>query len=241
MPLHIHVVQHAKAYTGGMIEDWAHAHRHKYTSTHLWVSDAHLPAVNQFDWLVLVGGPLPAAEGLSTAWVLEELTLVKEAIQQDKVVIGMGQGAQLIASALGAGVVQNEQGPEIGWFPVKFTDVARHPRVFPFLPDELVVFHGHANTFQLPLGAKLLASSSACHNQAFLYENRVLAMQFHLEWTEEDVQNVLPQVQNTIQPGKYMQSVSTILAGKDVYVPLMREALNKILDRMVEFNDFLDL
>ena len=51
----------------------------------------------------------------------------------------------------------------------------------------------------------------------------------------------LPQVQNTIQPGKYMQSVSTILAGKDVYVPLMREALNKILDRMVEFNDFLDL
>ena len=113
---------------------------------------------------------------------------------QDKVVIGMGQGAQLIASALGAGVVQNEQGPEIGWFPVKFTDVARHPRVFPFLPDELVVFHGHANTFQLPLGAKLLASSSACHNQAFLYENRVLAMQFHLEWTEEDVQNVLPQV-----------------------------------------------
>ena len=82
MPLHIHVVQHAKAYTGGMIEDWAHAHRHKYTSTHLWVSDAHLPAVNQFDWLVLVGGPLPAAEGLSTAWVLEELTLVKEAIQQ---------------------------------------------------------------------------------------------------------------------------------------------------------------
>jgi len=51
----------------------------------------------------------------------------------------------------------------------------------------MTVFHSHADTFTTPSGAIRLASSQACENQAFLYEQRVLALQFHLEATPDFV------------------------------------------------------
>ncbi|MEE9496142.1 MAG: amidotransferase, partial [Desulfobacterales bacterium] len=45
------------------------------------------------------------------------------------------------------------------------------------------VFHWHGDTFEIPKGAKLLASSEACRNQGFVIDSRVIGLQFHLETT----------------------------------------------------------
>jgi hypothetical protein len=51
------------------------------------------------------------------------------------------------------------------------------------LREAETIFHWHGETFELPPGAELLASSDACRNQAFRAGNRIYGLQFHLEVT----------------------------------------------------------
>ena len=50
------------------------------------------------------------------------------------------------------------------------------------------MLHWHGETFDLPEGAVLLASSEKCVNQAFRYGNNVLALQFHPEVTQRNME-----------------------------------------------------
>ena len=87
-------------------------------------------------------------------------------------------GGQLMARTLGARV-QDSPAPEIGWQAVRVNDTpAAHGWFGP--ANELTVYHWHRESFELPRGAELLASSDACPNQAFAL-GRHLAMQFHVE------------------------------------------------------------
>jgi hypothetical protein len=58
------------------------------------------------------------------------------------------------------------------------------------------VFHWHGETFDLPPGAELLASSDLCRNQAFRVRDRVYGMQFHLEVTPEMIADWCMQDEN---------------------------------------------
>ena len=73
---------------------------------------------------------------------------------------------------------------EIGWYSVQFTPAAAADRVFGGLSEE-TIFHWHGETFDLPPGAELLASSDLCRNQAFRAGEHVYGLQFHLEVTPE--------------------------------------------------------
>jgi GMP synthase (glutamine-hydrolysing) len=163
--------------------------------------------------------------------VVEERALIASAIEAKKVVIGISSGAQLVASTLG-GRVKKAPYEEIGFFPIDFTKEARN--VFPFLPNQLTAMHGHVDTFDVPLGAVSLATSAACPHQAFLARNRILCLQFHLEWDEDHSHEALEALADTITRGPYVQSVSTILKAKEIYCPEMKQVLFQLLDAMVE-------
>jgi GMP synthase-like glutamine amidotransferase len=99
-------------------------------------------------------------------------------------------GAQLIAKAFGASVYKNPY-REIGWFPVERINSSEQNWEKTLLPEQAEVFHWHGETFELPKGAIHLASSKACPNQAFLFEKRILGLQFHLEITREGVEMLI--------------------------------------------------
>ena len=125
------------------------------------------------------GGPMSVNDEALHDWILPEIAFLQRAIAADVPVIGHCLGGQLLARALGARVVKADI-PEIGWIDLQ-TEPGALARAWFGECSPLRVFQWHSDTFALPEGASLLASSPYCRNQAFLYGGKHLGMQFHCE------------------------------------------------------------
>ncbi|MDF2845054.1 MAG: putative amidotransferase [Herbinix sp.] len=210
--MRIHYLQHVPFENPGTILDWAKQREYPLTCTKLY-ENSEFPEQSQFDWLVIMGGPMNIYEEEIFPWLVQEKTFIKETIENNKVVIGLCLGSQLIADVIGGSVIQNKD-KEIGWFPITLTEEARTTHQFSFFPEHPIVFHWHGDTFtDLPEEAVLLATNEACRNQAFLYKGRVFGFQFHLENTYTMINDLIKNCSDDMKPGLYVQSAEDILAG----------------------------
>ena len=135
--------------------------------------------------LCVLGGPIGACEEDKYPFLCRELNVIEHRLSSGKSILGICLGAQLMARAMGSRVYP---GPakEIGWAPITLTEAgqrgpARHLQGGP-------VLHWHGDTFDLPAGAELLASTNICRNQAFSRGSNVLAFQFHPEARAADLE-----------------------------------------------------
>lgn len=208
--MRIHYLQHVPFEKLGSISTWMTDQNYSVSSTRLYTDDP-LPTVNNFDWLIILGGPMNIYEEDQYPWLIAEKQLIKQAIKEDKLVLGICLGAQLIADALGSSVYLGEH-KEIGWFPIKTTEAVQQSKAFEFLPSELTVFHWHGDTFELPEKAIRLAYSESCANQAFLYGDKVLGLQFHLEVDHQGIRQMIENCASELVAGKYVQSSEEMLS-----------------------------
>ena len=165
----------------GLIEPALTAHEIAVDFADLYQADAPLPDIAAYDALIFLGGPMSVNDDLP--YLRREMEFIRQAMAQRQPMLGICLGAQLIARALGA-TVSGNSAKEIGWYGLGFTEAAADDPLFQGLSQE-TVFHWHGETFDLPPGAELLASSDLCRHQAFRIGDRVYAMQFHLEVTPE--------------------------------------------------------
>jgi GMP synthase-like glutamine amidotransferase len=142
------------------------------------------PDIRNAGALIFMGGPMSANDDLP--FIRQELDLIADAVSQDKPILGVCLGAQLIAKALGARVYANAV-REIGWYRVHWTSAAARDPLHRGLTAPETVFHWHGETFDLPAGAELLATSDACPHQAYRVGQNIYGLQFHLEVTPEMV------------------------------------------------------
>ena len=177
----IHYLQHVPFEGTGSIENWAITHGHGMTQTRLYAGDP-LPPLERFDLLVIMGGPMSIHDEADYPWLKAEKWFIRQVIEAGKPVLGICLGAQLIANSLGGEVVAAGF-REIGWFPVTLTSDFADSNLGQRLPDKVMAFHWHGETFTLPPGCQSIGSSAACSNQGFIYQDRVIALQFHLEST----------------------------------------------------------
>lgn len=212
--MRIHYLQHVPFENPGIILSWAKEKNHPVTCTRLY-ENKKLPPMEEFDWLVVMGGPMNIYQEAEYPWLKEEKEFIKLAIAGNKVVIGLCLGGQLIADVIGGRVIKNRY-VEIGWFPVTFTQEAFSLPLFSHLPGQPVIFQWHGDTFvDLPKEALLLAGNEACENQAFAYGSRVFGFQFHMENTMQIIKDLIENCKEEMVSGPYVQTADEILAGRE--------------------------
>jgi GMP synthase-like glutamine amidotransferase len=189
-----------------------------------------LPPLDAFDTLVVLGGPMSVHDAALHPWLTAEKRLIEQAIRLRKRVVGICLGAQLIADVLGARVSRNIH-KEIGWHPVEFLDADSPMREV--LVGRHTVFHWHGETFAIPAGAVRIATSEACENQAFVYDDHVVALQFHLEATEDSIRQLAEHCADELVEGPFLQSEADMLAQTDRTGPA-NGLLHRMLDRFHE-------
>lgn len=137
--------------------------------------------------LVVMGGPMGVYEQDRYPFLRDEIALIQTALRDDKPVLGVCLGSQLLAAALGASVTTGRD-REIGWYPVRLEQAAKDDRLFRGLPDSFVACHWHGDVFELPAGAVALARSEKTDCQAFRYGEKAYGMLFHAEMTREIIE-----------------------------------------------------
>ena len=87
----------------------------------------------------------------------------------------------------------------------------------------------------MPDEAQRIAYSAACENQAFIYRNKVIALQFHLETTPMSVQSIVEHCGDELIAAPYIQSAEEILGNTRHYSEInntMRQVLEYLKDRI---------
>lgn len=200
---------------------------HVFTTVRLYRGEP-LPRPDQFDLLVVMGGPMSVHDEAEFPWLRGEKALIADTLRRQGFVLGVCLGSQLIAEALGAAVRKNAC-KEIGWFPIR---LAGGPdSLLPGLPGEFTVLHWHGETYDLPAGTSHLASSEGCAVQAFEHPC-ALGLQFHIEMQRPGLEGILEHCAHEIGSGRFEQDPGAILSGEQVHGAAARGALTSLLDRL---------
>ena len=209
--MRLHYLQHVPFENPGSILTWAKENNWVITNTQLYNHDP-LPKQEEFDWLVVMGGPMNIYEEEKYPWLADEKKFLRAAIASGKVIIGLCLGGQLIADVIGGKVTQNPC-KEIGWLPVRLSEEALSSPLFSFFPKQPIVFQWHGDTFSvLPEDAKCIAESDGCKQQAFVYKNRVFGFQYHLENTLSIIKGLVENCGDEMVPDVYVQTPEELLA-----------------------------
>jgi GMP synthase-like glutamine amidotransferase len=196
------VLQHINCEPPGIYEDVLREHDIEIARIELDEGEA-LPPWEGFDGIVAMGGPMSAYDDQQFAWLIEEKRLISAAVRAGVPYWGVCLGAQLLASSLGASVYRGDR-PEVGILKASLTAEGQCDPIFRNAPHEFATVQWHSDTFEVPRGGVLLASSDARTWHKPLDGTTAYGLQFHLE-------------------------VSGVLARKRVRVPAYAESFAAML------------
>lgn len=225
--MNIHVIQHVPFEGPGSIQTWADKNGHPLTATRPYLQEK-FPPIEDIDLLVVMGGPMNIYEEDMYPWLVAEKRFLGKAIAGGRSILGICLGAQLLADVLGARVFANTH-KEIGWFRVEKTADGGAGNIFSGFPKTFEAFHWHGDTFDMPRGAVHIARSCGCENQAFIYDERIIGLQFHIETTLAATELLLAHCGDEIVPGRYIQEPQAMVADPERFA-----AINALLYRLLD-------
>jgi GMP synthase-like glutamine amidotransferase len=166
-----------------------------------------------------------------------EIALLEQAVAMDFPTLGICLGSQLLARAAGARVYPNQRGDalvrEVGWGAVHFTASADDEPVLAGLDGAEMMLHWHGDTFDLPPGAILLASTLHCPNQMFRLGQHLFGVQFHPEVKASDIERWVVEDADYVAGALGPDGSERILAETKLYMPRFCEHGDRLLDNLV--------
>ncbi len=224
----MHVIQHVPFEGPAAIAEWAAERRHDLT-TSLALLEEH-PSPEDIDLLVVMGGPMDCRRRGRLPVASRREALHRRVIAAGRPVLGVCLGAQILAEVLGGTVRRNEH-PEIGWYPVERTTGGRSGAAVLQWDGPVIVGQWHGDTFELPVGIEPSLSSEVCANQAFVFDGRVVGLQFHLEWTEAALRDLIAECADELAVwDPFVMTAERILRGAYFNIPECRQRLFALLD-----------
>ncbi|MEZ5545191.1 MAG: gamma-glutamyl-gamma-aminobutyrate hydrolase family protein [Lysobacteraceae bacterium] len=230
------VLQHVAAEPLGTLDPLIRARGHRIRYVNFEREPEAQPNLDRYRGLIVLGGPMNVEDHPQRAHLRTEMRLIEQALAQDKPVLGICLGAQLLAHVLGAPVTRHSTS-EIGWHSLEATDAGREDQVLAPLGASTPVFQWHSYTFAIPRSAQHLARTSGCENQAFRYGGNAYGFQFHLEVDEALIGRWLatPGYRNELLAASGGQDPDTVFQATQVHAARMKELAEPV------FNNFLDL
>ena len=228
--MRIHVIQHVPFEGPGLIATWATDRGHALTCGLALTEE--FPPVEQLDFVVVMGGPMAADDEVTSPWLHAEKRFIAEAVSTGRIVLGVCLGAQILAEVLGATVRRNPQ-REIGWYTVERTEAGAGEPLLEAWPDTVVVGQWHGDAFDVPADMRPVLASEACANQAFVFDRRVVGLQFHLEWPAESIETLIATSGADLDDdGMWVMSATEIRDEAPERIETCRDLLFSLLDAM---------
>ena len=191
-------IQHVQCETLGAIGDALDAAGIAIENVQTFEGQPIPTTMTETSGLLIMGGPMGVYEQDRYHFLKREIHLIEQALAEDKTILGVCLGSQLLASALGI-KVRKGKAKEIGWHPVTLTPAGMTDPLWIGLEPSFTAYHWHGDVFDLPSGAISLASSNLTQCQAFRYGRHAYGFLFHLEITEKIIQAMVETFQEELQ------------------------------------------
>lgn len=232
--MHIHFLIHESFEAPGVYMEWAKESGYKVTQTNLYNGQA-LPKAADADMLIVMGGPqgpYTTVEECPYFDAKAEIALMQDYINEDKPVVGVCLGAQLLGEAYGATVERSPE-KEIGNFPIFLTEAGKKNALMSGFKDGLVTGHWHGDMPGLPDSAVVLATSKGCPRQIIQFGEKQFGFQCHLEFSKELVAALIAEEDNLDGEARQRQFVQVSSDILSYDYSEMNQTLKDFLTKLV--------
>lgn len=225
------VLQHIHCETPGIIADCLQAAGIGIHFVRIFAGNPIPSNLDEPAGLVVMGGPMSVYEHERFPFLLQEQRLIEQALKNDKPVLGVCLGSQLLAATLGAEIKSGRQ-KEIGWHPVILTESAAADALWQQLPSTFTAYHWHGDVYDLPQSAVALAASELTPCQGFRYREKAYGFLFHMEVTEKIIKNMVKEFSAELD-AQNITPASIVARAKD-YLPELQKIGGRVFGRWVK-------
>lgn len=174
------MIENSASSTLGRFEDWW-----REDGLDLDIVQAHrepLPGLDDYDALVMLGGPMLPDAFQPAPWLVRERTMASEAVLGGLPTLGICLGGQLLAQISGGEVTAQHGLTERGSTSLSVLGAAGDDLLLHGLPESVSAIENHEDAItKLPPTAVRLMSSERYENQAFRIGQSAWGLQFHPE------------------------------------------------------------
>ncbi len=226
------VLQHVEAEGPGLIKAVAKAEGFRLHTIRLFSGEKVPPDPRAWSAIVVMGGPMGVYDEAKYIFISNELKFMESAFKYNIPVLGVCLGAQLMARAGGAEVWSGEK-KEIGFYKIRLTPKGQSDALFLGLPEEIIVFQWHGDTFNIPENASNLASSGLFRHQLLKIGTNSYGLQFHIEVTEPMIADFLAAGASELAGVPYIKSPQAIKKEASELLPAIHGIGRAIIRRFL--------
>ncbi|WP_241640290.1 glutamine amidotransferase-related protein [Rosenbergiella epipactidis] len=234
--MNVHFIIHEAFEAPGAYELWAKSRQHTIGYSRVYLGDKLPNSAQDIDLLIVMGGPQDPNVTIAQCPYFDSMAeqrIICSAIEQQKSVIGICLGAQLVGEALGASFSASPH-PEIGKFPISLTTAGKNHAFFSHFGDSLEVGHWHNDMPGLTPDSEVIAVSEGCPRQIVAYSDLVYGFQCHMEFTPEVIELLIGDAGADLHATQDRASIDSIITLRAHNCQEMNETLFIYLDKLAD-------